>query len=184
MTNGDKLYRQYLSGDDDGLVELIRAYKDPLTRFLCAYVRDEWIAEELTEEVFFRLAVKKPRYDGKAVFRTWLFAIGRNLAYDHLRRQKRQSPVPFADLDILPSLNTPDRTLEQKDMREKLYEALARLPLIQREALHLSYFAGLSGDGVARVMGKTRRQVENLLYRARKRLKAELVKGGFSYEDL
>ena len=184
MTSGAEWYQQYLAGDDEGLIQLVREYKDSLTRFLCAYVRDEQTAEELTEEVFFRLAVKKPRYDGKSVFRTWLFAIGRNLAYDHLRGQKKAREIPFTDLDILPTLDTPDRACERKMAQEKLYEALERMPLIQREALHLCYFSGLSGDGIARVMGKTRRQVENLLYQARKRLKNELVKGGFSCEDL
>lgn len=184
MDNGAENYRRYLAGEDEGLVALITAYQAPLYRFLVGYVRDEHVAEELTEEVFFRLAVKKPHFGGNAAFRTWLFSIGRNLSLDHLRRQKRRAEIPFTDAEPLLSLydNVADM-YEQKERIRQLHDALAKLPAREREALHLTYFAGLSCAAVGEIVGKNRRGVENLLYRARKRLKAELEKGGFVYEE-
>ncbi len=185
MDTGARNYQRYLSGQDVGFVELITEYQQPLFQFLCGYVRDEGVAEELTEEVFFRIAVKKPHFRGASDFRTWLFSIGRNLALDHLRRQKRHTEIPFTDAEPLLSLydSTVD-TYEQKERRRQLYDALAKLPAREREALHLTYFAGFSCAAVGEIVKKNRRGVENLLYRARKRLKAELEKGGFMYEEL
>ena len=50
--------------------------------------------------------------------------------------------------------------------------------------LHLSYFEGFSNAETAQIMGKTVKQVENLMYNARKALRTQLEKEGFSYEKL
>ena len=75
MDNGACSYRRFLDGDDKGLVELVGEYKDGLILFLNGYVNNISVAEELTEETFFRLITKKPRYSGKSTFKSWLYAI-------------------------------------------------------------------------------------------------------------
>ena len=78
MDNGACSYRRYLAGDDNGLADIIREYRDGLIFFLNGFVNDPDTAEDLAEDVFFRLAVKKPRFREKSSFKTWLYAIGRN----------------------------------------------------------------------------------------------------------
>ena len=78
MDNGASSYRRFLDGDDKGLVEIVGDYKDGLILYLNGYVNNIFIAEELTEDTFFRLITKKPRYSGKSTFKSWLYAIGRN----------------------------------------------------------------------------------------------------------
>ena len=80
MENGGNAYRRYLDGDDGGMTEIIRLYKDGLIFYINGFVRDILTAEELTEETFFRLAVKKPKFSGKSSFKTWLYTVGRNAA--------------------------------------------------------------------------------------------------------
>ena len=185
MDTGARNYQRYLSGEDVGLVELITEYQQPLFQFLCGYVRDEGVAEELTEEVFFRLAVKKPHFRGASDFRTWLFSIGRNVSLDYLRRQKRRGTLPFADAErLLPHRESVADTYEKKERLQQLHIALAKLPKAQCEVLYLAYFSEFSADRIAAVIGKSRRGAESLLYRARKRLKTELEQGGFVYEEL
>ena len=87
MDNGACSYRRFLDGDDKGLVELVGEYKDGLILFLNGYVNNISVAEELTEETFFRLITKKPRYSGKSTFKSWLYAIGRNTAIDYIRHR-------------------------------------------------------------------------------------------------
>ena len=53
-----------------------------------------------------------------------------------------------------------------------------------QQVLYLTYFEGFSNDETARIIGKSRKQTENLLYNARKALRTELEKGGFSYENI
>ena len=57
MDSGASNYQRYLAGDDDALVALVRDYKDGLLLFLNRYVRNLSLAEELTEDTFFRLEI-------------------------------------------------------------------------------------------------------------------------------
>ena len=52
MDNGASSYRRFLDGDDEGIVEIIKEYKDGLMLFINRYVDNIHIAEELTEDVF------------------------------------------------------------------------------------------------------------------------------------
>lgn len=88
-------YQRFLKGDESGLAEIIHTYKDGLILYLNGYVNDFSTAEELTEETFVKLILKRPHFSRRSAFKTWLYAIGRNTALDHLRRSLEQSsPQP------------------------------------------------------------------------------------------
>ena len=72
-----------------------------------------------------------------------------------------------------------------RDERKKiLHNALANLSPEYRQVLWLIYFEDFSNDEAAQVMKKSKRQIENLVYRAKKSLKLTLEKEGFLYEEL
>ena len=185
MDHGAQAYSRYLDGDDGGLAEIIRDYSTGLTVFLCSVTGDLAGAEEVMEDVFFRLAAKKPKFKGKSSFKTWLYAIGRNAALDYVRRRAKYAENPVEDyLNGAPSGENPERDLLQAETNRTLYACIGRLPPDYRQALTLSYFEELDNGQVAAVMKKNRRQVENLLYRAKAALKQELEKEGIGHEDL
>lgn len=70
MDRGAECYRRFLDGDDAGLVEIVRDYKDGLTMYLTGLTGDIFAAEEIMEQMFFTLIAKKPRYSGKSSFKT------------------------------------------------------------------------------------------------------------------
>ena len=61
MTCDEALYRQYLSGDDEGLNALMKKYGDPMTLYIDGYLHDVHESEELMLDVFAYLFTKKPR---------------------------------------------------------------------------------------------------------------------------
>ena len=65
-----------------------------------------------------------------------------------------------------------------------LHRTLRRLKPEYRQVLYLTYFEGFSNAEAASIMKKSKKQVENLLYNARKMLRSELEKDGFQYEEL
>ena len=69
MDSGADNYRRFLDGDDEGLAEIVREYKDGLILYLNGYVNILYIAEELTEDTFFRLITRKPKFSGKSPFK-------------------------------------------------------------------------------------------------------------------
>ena len=98
MDNGASSYRRFLEGDDTGIVEIIRDYKDGLMLFLNRYVNNIHIAEELTEETFVRIVTRKPRFVAKYSFKTWLYTIGRNIAINY---KKREGKIADTSIGIL-----------------------------------------------------------------------------------
>ena len=185
MDNGASSYRRFLEGDDSGIVEIVRDYKDGLILYLNSYVSNIHIAEELTEDTFFKLIVKKPRYVKRSSFKTWLYTIGRNVAIDYLRHKSRFSDISVDELEFILQ---DEEMLEKNYIREEskiaVHRALAGLNTEYRQVLYLIYFEDFSNEQAARVMKKSRRQVEMLVYRAKKALKSELEKGGFTNEGL
>ena len=185
MDQGAQAYARYLAGDDGGLAEIIRDYSAGLTAFLCTVTGDWHAAEEVMEDVFFRLAAKKPKFRGKSSFKTWLYAIGRNAALDDVRRRSKYAENPVEDyLNGMPSGEDPEAGYLAAETKRALYACIGRLPPDYRQALTLSYFEGLDNGQTAAVMKKSRRQIENLLYRAKAALKKELEKEGIGHDDL
>ena len=184
MDNGASSYRRFLDGDDNGITEIVENYKDGLILYLNGYVKNIFVAEELTEDTFFRLMIKKPKYSGKSTFKSWLYAIGRNVAVDYIRHNSKILNVPIDDVE---NYLIEEQSLEQAYIKEEnkiiVNKALNELIPEYRNVLWLTYFEEFSNKETAIILKKTERQIKNLLYRARKALKSKLEKEGFEYDE-
>ena len=185
MDNGASSYRRFLDGDDKGIAEIVGDYKDGLILYLNGYVNNIFIAEELTEDTFFRLITRKPKYLGKSTFKSWLYTIGRNVTIDFIRHNSKVLNTPIEDME---NYLTEEKSLEQSYIKEErkiiVHKALSELTTDYRTILWLVYFEGFSNKEVAMVLNKSDRQIKNLLYRAKQSLKSKLEKEGFVYEEL
>jgi RNA polymerase sigma factor (sigma-70 family) len=184
MDNGASSYRRFLDGDDSGLVEIIRDYKDGLMLYLNGFVGNIHTAEDLTEDVFFKLATKQPSYAGKSSFKTWLYAIGRHAAVDYIRRHARTTLSADVDAASLHDEQALERSYLREERKILVHGALRRLKPAYRQVLWLVYFEGLSHKEAAAVMKKSVHTIDTLVYRARQALKSELDQEGFVYEEL
>ncbi len=185
MDNGASSYRRFLDGDDDGFVEIIKNYKDGLMLYINGIVCDLHTAEELTEETFVKIVTKKPRFSGKSSFKTWLYAIGRNVTIDFLRKRSKLKEV---SADECITLSADEAEIEKTFLKEErkiiLHRAMCRLKPEYRQILWLIYFEDFSNKEAATVMKKSVHNIEVLVSRARKALKQELEKEDFDYEKL
>ena len=184
MDNGAGSYRRFLEGDDNGLVEIVRDYKDGLIFYLNSIVRSVACAEELAEDTFVRLGIRKPRFSGKSSFRTWLYAIGRNVALDELRKRSKRGTVSLDDCAEPVGGESPENTYLREERKILLYRVMNRLKAEYRQILWLIYFEGFSDKEAAAVMKKSVHSIETLAYRARQSLKTELVREGIDDENL
>ena len=167
-----------LAGDDSAALERLMArWQSPLFRFIVRGVRDEGVAEELTQETFWRLWRARAQYVAGGKFSTWLFRIASRLCLDHYRRASRRPQL--VNEEAIPPTAAPlsdraDRAAREAELTETLERALAGLPVNQRLALELSRFEGMSYKEIAETLDCSLGSVEQLIYRARRRLRREL----------
>ena len=186
MDNGASSYRRFRDkGDESGLAEIIRDYRDGLIFYLNGFVNNIKVAEELAEDTFVLLGTKKPKDKGIGSFKTWLYTIGRNIAINYLKRRSRLSEV---SLDDCPQLISEEENLEIIFIKEErkivVHRALKKLKPEYHQVLWLIYFENFNNKEVAAVMKKSVHNIETLVYRARKSLKSQLEMEGFVYEEL
>lgn len=179
MDNGACSYRRYLDGDENAFGEIVKEYFDNLVFFIDRYVHDTAAAEDIALDAFTQLVVNKRRYNFRVSLKTYLFMIGRSRALDYI---KHRNKIPMVELSEAAQVASPEPSLEEMllaDQRKQAVNAaLAQLSDEMRLAVHLVYFEQLSADEAAKVLKKNRKQIYNLLYRAKKELRTILGEDG------
>ena len=183
MDNGADSYRRFLEGDESALTALVTAFRPGLRGYLNGIVHDWDLADDLTQETFVKLCLKKPRDKGTASFKTWLYTIGRRTALDYLRRQKRTREEPLEDCFSLADDDTPESAVLRAQTNERLYAALQSLQPQHRQLLYLIYFEAFTPAQAAKILHKSSRSVSSQLYRAKEALRRVLREETIFDED-
>lgn len=183
MDDGESSYSRFLAGDDDVIDDIVKAYSDGLTYFINGFVHDIELSQQIAQDTFVKLFLKRPVNRRTASFKTWLYSIGRNTAIDYLRKAKKEKTVTLEEVAFLPSTDNVEKVCFERAEKTMIYEAVERLKPEYSQVLYLTYFEEMSNKQTAIIMKKSLRSVENLIARAKKSLKKELEKGGFIYEN-
>jgi RNA polymerase sigma-70 factor (ECF subfamily) len=131
---------------------------------------DRALAEDLVQEVFLRVLRFRHTYRPGSQFRTWIYEIARNVAYDRQRTRGRETPLDDQPERQEPSAAPDARLIEDEDAR-LLRTALASLAPEKREVLVLSRFQGLRYEEVAQLVGCEVGTVKVRVHRALKMLR-------------
>jgi len=159
--------------DWDGLFveQLPRVYN-----FFRYRVGDGAEAEDLTSITFEKAWRARGRYRRDlGAFTTWLFAIARNVATDHYRRQRPHAPLEQAM--AVPAGGTPETDLLARSELERLGRLLSGLAERERELIALKYGAGLGNRAIARQTGLSESNVGTILHRTIQALRAGWKEG-------
>lgn len=173
-------YQRYLNGDDSGIEELLERYGKRLIAFIYRYVRDEELAEELMEDSFCDIIIKGG-FSASSSFKTYLYAIAKNKAYNELRRRRHFADVDNDALDLI--VGSADN-ISDRERARVIYNAMQRLKREHRTVLYLLYFESMSYKEAAIVMKRTEGQIKSLAFRAKKAMRAVMEKEGLTYEEL
>ncbi len=169
-------YRRYLDGDESAFAELVEAYYRNLVFFVNRYVHDPDAAEDVAIDTLTELVVHPKRYNFKTPLKTYLFSIARHKAMHYAAQQSRLSPLPEQEMPAQEKSLEDAMIADQR--KQALNDAVRQLPKEQQIVIHLLYFEDLSGDDAAKVMGKSRKQIYNLTYRAKTALRSILEQKG------
>lgn len=178
MFNGNLCYRRYLNGEENAFDELMDEYHDSLILFINKYINNYSVAEELAADCFVELIVHKKRFLGNSDFKTYLFSIGRHKAIDFIRKDVKKKIVSPEAISELPDNDSVEENLIEDEEKRALHAAISKLPDDYRAVVHLIFFEELSYEAAAKVLGKSKKQIDNLIYRAKNSLKKILTEGG------
>jgi len=183
-------------GSEAAYAALLDRYGTALRRVVRAYVGSQAVADEVVQETWLGVLTGLERFERRASVRTWIFSIAINRAKSRGRREARS--VPFSAIeDGQPSVDPdrfqpsegrwpdhwaiaprpwedPERRLLALEGRERLRDALDRLPETQRLVVTLRDVEGFSAEEVCLLLGITPINQRVLLHRGRARLRREL----------
>jgi RNA polymerase sigma-70 factor (ECF subfamily) len=159
-----------------GQLEFAGVYDENLWRvygFFAYWVDTRVDAEDLTQQTFERALRAWGRYDeSRASVTTWLLAIARNLLIDH-RRSKSPARLPHSDLSQVDAFPAAPEPLSI-GLDPELERALAELAPRERELIALRFGGDLTGPEIAAMTGLTLANVQQILSRSLRRMRAML----------
>lgn len=157
-------------GDREALGFLYARYADNVYGYVRSIVHDHHEAEDVTQHVFAKLIHVIGKYEERDVpFFAWILRVARNVAVDHLRRQRM---IPVEEVRKADEM-APDPVSSGR--MTDLREALSSLPMAQREVLVMRHFAGLSPMEIAERTGRSEGSIHGLHHRGRRALIADLT---------
>ena len=159
--------------------ELYRTYFDIVYRYIHSVSQDGSLAEEVTQETFFKALKKADQFRGDCDVRVWLCQIAKNTLYDHLKKQKKQllgdeklEKAESAGGELL------EEKLAQRSQAMEIHKVLHRLSEPYKEVFSLRTFGELTFREIGMLFGKSENWARVTYYRARVKIREEL-----EYED-
>lgn len=154
------------SGDMEQLYE---AYVQDVYRFLFSRCGDADLAEELTQETFFRAISSIGRFHGECSVKSWLFQIAKHCLYRQWNRNKREKSVELT-ADLFDTDFTPEDDYVARESVKRLYQNILKLPENMRETVLLRLSGDLSFREIGEVLGKSENWTRVTFFRAKQRL--------------
>ena len=154
----------------------LAVHRPAVRGFLLRLVRDEALADDLTQETYARACSTAAALDGRSSPRSWLCAIALNLARDQFRAGVRRSRADAegAGTDAAVPTRDQERSLLEAEMSSCVLEILLRLPSPQRDVVALHDMAGLRHAEIAATLDISVANSRVLLHRGRAALKGLL----------
>lgn len=151
-------------------------YHNPVRKFILAYVKDEWVADDLIQETFIRVQKNLNSVKDLSKTSSWIFRIAYNLCHDHFRQSKKaslhqrniqQEIVTFKEAVV-------QKELEQHQMGECVQDKMDLLPPDYRTVLILSDVMAFNQKEIAEILDISVSNVKVRVHRARKKFRAIL----------
>ena len=179
----EELLLRFRRGERDLFGLLVRRYQRELYGYLCRYLGDATLAEDVFQNTFLQLFVKSDQYEEGRPLRSWLYTIATNQAIDALRRQGRHQAISLEQaqesregeaqnlLEMLESRDaSPLELAVGEERRERVKSGIEHLPEFLKQVLLLAYYQGLKYREIADILNIPVGTVKSRLHTALARL--------------
>lgn len=157
--------------------KIYKQYQKTVYKYLMCLTKNSDIAEELTQETFYKMIKKINTYKGQANISVWLCEIAKNLWYDELRKNKKRNIVNEDEQEIVSNENIEENYIVKENVL-KIKESIDRLDELTQRVLYLRLNSDLSFREIGEILGKTETWARVTFYRGKQK-----VKEGDYYEE-
>jgi RNA polymerase sigma-70 factor (ECF subfamily) len=183
----EELLKHIQGGQHDALGALVRRFEGELFGYLCRYLGNREMAEDVFQNTFLQVFTKIDQYEPGRAVRPWLYTIATHQAIDALRRNGKHQAVslnsesdagPDGDTAPLSSLlessgPMPLDQLQAEEKRQQVRASIERLPEFLKQVVLLTYYQGLKNSEVAEILKIPVGTVKSRLHTALARLHQE-----------
>lgn len=146
-------------------------YFDVVNKYLFCLTHNADIAEELTQEAFYRAVKKINTYKGNSKMSVWLCQIAKNLWFDYCRKNKKIAKEKEQEEIHEQMIDATEEQVISKDEKISLYRKMQKLDEITREVIYLRITGELSFKEIGIILNKTENWARVTFYRGKQKLK-------------
>lgn len=154
--------------------KLYNTYFMEVYSYVMTLVKNAHLAEEITQEVFFKALKAKNPYDGRSSELTWLCAIAKNTCMDEFRKQSRFRKY---DEEVL-SDNSMEKMLEDENATLQIHQILHHMEEPYKEVFQLRIFGELSFQKIGQIFGKSENWARVTYHRAKLKIQERIGENG------
>jgi RNA polymerase sigma-70 factor (ECF subfamily) len=182
VENQAQLIDQARNGNDKAFQNLFEAYQRPVYNFIYRMIGNEEDAEDVTQEVFFKVYKKLASLREAKFFSTWLFSIAKNEAVTASRRKNRRLATSLHEFDdnqevtVLGDVivENPENDIVNHEFEEIIQDILLEIPEIYRTAFVLGAIQRYPYEKVAEMLGCSIGNIKSRVFRARAQIAKKL----------
>lgn len=147
--------------------KIYKEHADNVFRFILKLSGDEHIAEEVTQECFYRAYKNSDKYDGTCKFSVWLCQIAKNIYFDYCKKKKSLSIDE--EINFLESISF-EEVLCNKDVAKSIYKIIHTLEEPYKEVFMLKVFGECSYKDISDIFGKSENWARVTFFRAKAKI--------------
>jgi RNA polymerase sigma-70 factor (ECF subfamily) len=187
----DDLLERLKNGDEQAMAELAETYSSKIYQLAFRYLRNKEDAEEVTQDVLFKVYRKVGAFRGDAALSSWIYRITFNAAMSRLRtaryqraqEEERQTATnadgenvtPASRMDVADWSDLADERVLRSQMRRRVFRAILALPAIYRAPVMLRDIHGMSTEEASAVLRVKDQTLKSRLHRGRLILRKQLA---------
>ena len=188
-TKDARLLARLQAGDETALRDLAEAYGSKIYQLAFRYLRNKEDAEEVMQDVLFKVHRKVSAFRGDAALSSWIYRITFNAAMSRLRTAKYQRTMrdelsitmtdtdeqPSARLDLADWSDMADEQVYRSQLRTRVFRAILSLPAIYRAPVMLRDIQGMSTEEASAMLRVKDQTLKSRLHRGRLILRKQLA---------
>ena len=186
----DALLARLKAGDETALGDLADAYGGKIYQLAFRYLRNREDAEEVTQDVLYRVYRKVGAFRGDAALSSWIYRITFNATMSRLRSGPYQRSrledarmttsegdaiIPSVHRDVADWSSLADERMFRSELRRRVFRAILALPAIYRGPVVLRDIHGMSTEEASAMLRVKDQTLKSRLHRGRLMLRSQLA---------